>query len=1591
MGAAAIEKVYDLKALGGQKTYDDLERINKMFIEIRKNKVNLNNQASKIEDPAKLQEITDKLNALKIQEKELLVEMKKKQLQAKEQALLEQEQIRQTKESSAAKKKALSDEKQTLTELQIEEKKLQIQRKQEQVEAKQGVGTNEALAGSYNDIAKQYRSLLAISKNITNLNNPQEIRAASEELMKFKSRLDNFNRSLTQDKLLIGEYTTGIMNAFKKMGMGNMITDQVNTAKASLSTLNTEFQVLANELSEIRVTGQGSLETVQRMLVENRQAASQLETELNRVQTELKNTGSVGSQITSAIGKEFKNLKQQFVGFVAGYFGFQMLISGIHKTVAENYELADSFSDIQIRIKGTDEEVEKLFDSLKKIDTRTSLAGLVDIASTVSKKGVAKEEIAGITQAIDSLLVVLGKEIGDPHEAVASLVKLTNVYSEDKHVTADNINMIGGAIAKLTQSGVATGGFLIDFAERMAGIRGITGLTIDKVLGMGAAMEELGQRTETSATAMSQLVVKLFTDTERYADIAGMSLTEFKNLLSKDVMGAFVLVANKLKGNAGEMEHFFEGVEDMHTKGARVVGVLGDIAANADYARKRMNDATAALQQHGLVAQSAAVKQHNLAAEMDRIKKAFETISTEKSVRNTLGAIVGAVEVLIKSLPVLIKLSYALLIVWTALNAELILTKIQLGIINIVARAYAIGLGLMTGATNAAAAATAFFNTVVKGSPLGIILTIIGLVAAGFTTMAYAIGGSTKELKLHAQALLMDHDIQAKANEATADSVAKVKLLTSVIKDNTASLDIRKKALADLIAISPDYLRVLTLENIRTAEGAKIIDEYVTALKKKAALQAAINLQSDAIKRDQELQLQEYDLQKKVASGETEGLFEATYEFQLLGVKRKRAIIAKELGAIDELLKEKYKDQALDKSPDGISAPEAKARTIADIEKDIKNTIRLLKHAIEGTKEAKDLAAILKGLRAELKEALGKNGMGHGSKLSIEESEAFKLINAQRDNKITALKTAYAEEDAIRKYYNSLFINNERVYLEQLQKIEEAAINKKIALIKGSKPAEIQTRAKLHLELLDSQREYNNKFYKMDLDKLNAERENNTTGAKDLLDAIENNATSTDLEKSIAKLNYYNSLKSQYIQFMTAMDALEKKYNKVSEKNMADRKHALEQLQNNTGRSLIEIQKESNDNEYAELKNQYEKEARQLLINKIKATKNIISDGSLTPGGKKEALEDVGRASDLNLLNAGDKLITKELELNQFLYDHKLITSKEYYAKLDELQQRNLENAMRRYSLEDEEDNKHRQLISKGIEGAFTVAQAVEGEYFNMLSKKEELNDAAQKKEMDWNKKQYDSQVQSNKDKIASDKAYAIAQEDIEKQKRAKDKQRAMQQMGIEYALSAMKIVANNIYKGPEGWAQAAIEEGILSATYATKLAFMSQYEQGGEVPGGGGEFGGTSHSDRGTPFIFRGRMFEAEAKELAIINKKSASSNEQISISGTPRQIASGINAYGGGRNFAPGARMHRFEYGGLLGGQITPPSFINRYYHRKARGTSGGDEQMNAIYNMVLANSEATRSLTDHVHKIQVHVSANEITKCQNKHTKSTQVGTI
>lgn len=1694
----AIEKAYQLRAIGGKEVYDQLDKIHKKFTDIRDVKKSLNDQMARVKDTDEYKALAEQLKNVQKEYRTLQRELKTVKLQMEEFKMSQKQADADAKRSAQAtvanakaateaakaateaqkqatqqSTQALLAEKQAAAQAHAQLKQLQLQRAQTRAAAPA------AAPGSYNDIAAQYKAALSNYKATVSLQDAAALEMAQKHLMTLKTQLDSFNRSLTEDKVLIGEYTSGVMNAFKKMGLGHLIQDQVKTAKASLDTLNVEFNQLKHQLEQIRATGVGSLDAVERQLIENRNAALQLQSQLDHVHTELKAMGGIGSQVTQALNNEFKNLKQSVAQFIIGYAGFQTIITGIRSAVHINYELSDSFADIKNRIRGTDDEVNKLFNDLKNLDTRSSLASLVDIASIVSKKGIAKEEIVGITKAIDDLMVSLGGEIGDPKEAVASLVKLVNVYSHDKHVTAENIEAIGGAIARLTNSGVATGQFLLDFADRMGGVARTSNLSIQGVLGFGAAMQELGQSAEVAATATSQVIVKMFTDSEKYATLLNMSVSQFKDTLSRDVMGVMLMVSEKMKGDVEGLSKFFEEMVDVHMRGQRTIGVMGDVASSVEYITARLKVSREAFKEQGIAADMAANKQQTFAASIDRMKKAFEMVATDKTVVGAMDAFAKAVATVLGQLPLLITLLKGVVIGYVALNAaqiarniatvaEIGLSKAQAmwtSIVDLKNKAYTLTMGVMTRSINLATAAKNMFNTALAASPLGVVLVGLTALSTVYGLLSAAIGGTTEELKKQTKEDLMRLDVLKRANDHTEAQITKIKTLTTVAKDLNLSQDVRLSALEEIIRISPEYLSALTLETIATKEGKKAIDDYVASLNKKARAEAAGSALSDLLKKDAHLKMMELSLAKKVAAGKDGYDNLSDNEKEMLGVygntmstmtgitpgmntfgteALSNVRIARKKLQQEIAIAQKLSDEATISSLQlSDKEKELKSRNEAKQKIEMLKSVRDMTE--ETSKEYQELTKRMEAARAEWYKAGGqkpttlhdafvnlsgivddatdkgqnsvmvngkrmslltaktklkelasyidesekihsyfakKDGPGHGTALTRFETEEFKKVNSWRDEELVKLKTAYMEQEETRKVYNGRMIDNERTYLEQMQLLEEQAIQMKIDSIKGSTPAELQKRSGLRLDILENRSKYSSKFFDMDSDRLKEDYEGKLATAKRAMQNVVDSQTATDLQKSEAKRDFYEKQIDLYDDYMRNLDDVERRYHKKVRRNAGDR----EQIQSDIDGSYEDIKRKIVDQYYAENTAKYDAQGRKVMLGKIKQTSDIITSGSGI-GSKQVEMERLSMETNMNLLNIEQERINKEIELTKGLYEQKFIAAEEYNQRLNALvtqQAQNQEQILTaQVAKEQQSINVRKEIINGGIQ----VAETIGMEAMAAQARRAQIEDARNERAMSWNRRKLEAHAQSRQEMEAIDKAMAMQQEQRERQRAEQEKRRRLNEMAMEYASAAMKIVAANIWM-PHGVAKIAVQEGILAATYAAKLAFahsVPAFEQGG-ILGSGGVFGGKSHANGGSKFMWGGSVMEAERDELAIINKRSAASNRPMTVTGTPRQIASRVNAVGGGVDFAPGATSWNGRGVGWMAEYSQVPSFIAGHYMRKG-GMYGGSSSDGS-------NAEVLQSiiaLKDHVHNIQVQLNPHEVAGYNAEYRKSVNVGTI
>jgi len=219
--------------------------------------------------------------------------------------------------------------------------------------------------------------------------------------------------------------------------------------------------------------------------------------------------------------------------------------------------------------------------------------------------------------------------------------------------------------------------------------------------------------------------------------------------------------------------------------------------------------------------------------------------------------------------------------------------------------------------------------------------------------------------------------------------------------------------------------------------------------------------------------------------------------------------------------------------------------------------------------------------------------------------------------------------------------------------------------------------------------------------------------------------------------------------------------------------------------------------------------------------------------------------------------------------------------------------------------------------GAVDIAQQAAEAEMQLLAAQDAARDRSAQKQMAWNQKLLSSQVQSKQQQLANEKAFTIQQEQIEKEKAVRAQQRAKQQMMIEYAAAALKIVAANIWKGPEGWAEVAAEETVLTATYGAKLALLSA------APAYAGGTGEEGHPG-GMAVVGDGKK-----KEIIEIGGQFFISPDKATSTWMPK-----------GANVIPYepvsdmTKLSSFSYPGTMGAQLTAPAYYSNHSGGKQSG---------------------------------------------------------
>jgi len=546
---------------------------------------------------------------------------------------------------------------------------------------------------------------------------------------------------------------------------------------------------------------------------------------------ELQHQGTRTAGVLSRIGGGIRNF---FSSTLGGLATITALITGVRKATDEFSSFDDKLADVMKTTNAAREEVVGLNAELEKIDTRTSQEDLLGLARIGGKLGITDmDELRGFVEATNQLVVALNEDLGgDVEGTVQAVGKLVDVFNIDEvYGYEQGLLKVGSAINVLGMSSTANEGYMVEFAKRMAGIAPLANVTVQEILGLGATLDQFGQTSEVSSTALNKLFVKLASDAENYSRYAGMELKDFQELLEKDFMGAFIRVLEGVRGSSQGISNLAATLGDLGIDATRITGVIGTLANNTDTLREQIDLANGSFAEGTSLTEEYNIKNQTAAAQLEKTRKEVTKFWRE------LGEKLWPVITEGNSLLVVFLRSLIAIIEFVTANYKWILS-LTAAIVT-----YTIAVNAATIATNAkafalrtAAAAQRLFNVAVAANPIGAIIAVI-------------VGAATA-IALYSRRLTEAEYSQKALNEAEKDAegisrsqTSAIERFTKVLSEENRTRDEKLAAVKSLRDIMPGVLDQYTDEEVLAGKATKAINEQTKAI----ILQARIRARQDKI------------------------------------------------------------------------------------------------------------------------------------------------------------------------------------------------------------------------------------------------------------------------------------------------------------------------------------------------------------------------------------------------------------------------------------------------------------------------------------------------------------------------------------------------------------------------------------------------------------------------------------------------------------------------------------------------------------------------------------------------------------------------
>ena len=440
------------------------------------------------------------------------------------------------------------------------------------------------------------------------------------------------------------------------------------------------------------------------------------------------------------------------------------LVMAGRKAVNAYAEMEEQLANTRKYTGMTEQAVEELNEAFMRLDTRTPREKLNELAQEAGRLGKnTLESVQGYVEAADIINVAL-VDLGAG--ATQTIAKLTNIFGVEQMLgTKDAMLAVGSTVNVLSQNCTASKPYLVEFAQRMAGIGSQAGLTIPQILAFGAVLDANGQKVEMSATAIQKVIMNLANKNHEFAATLGLDAELLNTTLKKSAKDGLMMFLQALH-DIGEKSSFANATmilapafKDMGLDAARVSQVLSTLAKHIDEVKWQMGEADKAFREASSATHEYEIFNTTAQAAIDKAKKRVTELAVElgeklypvmKHIYTSSGIFLRVlnqiVSFIIEYRKVIVPLIASFVTYYTtilAVKTAHVAWNLVMGAGKSVLSAFHYAVGLcevavirFTHGAKAAGTAMTFLNQSMKTSPWGLVLAAVTAVTVAIYNLA---------------------------------------------------------------------------------------------------------------------------------------------------------------------------------------------------------------------------------------------------------------------------------------------------------------------------------------------------------------------------------------------------------------------------------------------------------------------------------------------------------------------------------------------------------------------------------------------------------------------------------------------------------------------------------------------------------------------------------------------------------------------------------------------------------------------------------------------------------------------------------------